>query len=555
MTLIDAQTPADGELRPEPWDPLHSMSTPREYWTTGNIGEALPGVLTPLSWDVSGEPVEASMRAALWAMGATRRHERLPHVVQDQRLVRAFYGRSALRVDLLCMVGDRLPGTSAAAVCEQVLGFTPDVLIPHPTMRRYPVVAVRLPLAYLRVPSALAAASTDTEQWWASVIEGAPTMDLASARALFVDAQGRWRRNLALQATGLFCAIQPVYDALTRLVTSTGIGDITTLTSGYAAVPETAVVCDLWRASRGQIEFDEVIRRHGFGGPGAGELSARVWREDTVALRRLAADYAKADGDQDPVRREDRLRAARIELEQRILASLPPVRRVVARRLLKTAARLIPLRGTAKVAYMQAFDVLRASSRRIGELLAADGVLEKPEDVFYLTADEVLGSLPDDVRDLVRRRRERRAVYLRYEIPPHWQGAPEPIEVVDAEVDRSAVEITGFGVSPGVIEGRARVLSDPSNDDFEPGEILVSSTTDPGWASIMFVSAGLVADIGGMLSHTAVVARELGIPCVTNTITASKSIRSGDLIRVDGGAGTVTILVRGSQRDAAASSV
>jgi pyruvate,water dikinase len=63
----------------------------------------------------------------------------------------------------------------------------------------------------------------------------------------------------------------------------------------------------------------------------------------------------------------------------------------------------------------------------------------------------------------------------------------------------------------------------------------------------MFVSAGLVADIGGMLSHTAVVARELGIPCVTNTISASKTIRTGDLIRVDGGAGTVTILARAGE--------
>jgi len=76
----------------------------------------------------------------------------------------------------------------------------------------------------------------------------------------------------------------------------------------------------------------------------------------------------------------------------------------------------------------------------------------------------------------------------------------------------------------------------------EPGEILVTTTTDPSWASIMFISSALVVDIGGALSHAAVVARELGIPCVVNTRNGTRSLHTGDRVRVDGNAGTVEVM-------------
>src|SRR5581483_7192662 len=86
-----------------------------------------------------------------------------------------------------------------------------------------------------------------------------------------------------------------------------------------------------------------------------------------------------------------------------------------------------------------------------------------------------------------------------------------------------------------------RVVHDPSFTEVEDGEVLVTPTTDPSWASIMFVSAALVVDIGGTLSHAAVVARELGIPCVVNTRNGSRVLRTGDRVRVDGGTGTVDV--------------
>src|SRR5262249_30171872 len=98
-------------------------------------------------------------------------------------------------------------------------------------------------------------------------------------------------------------------------------------------------------------------------------------------------------------------------------------------------------------------------------------------------------------------------------------------------------------VTPGVVTGRARVVRDPETDDGpEPGEILVCRTTDPSWAAVLIISAALVIDIGGPISHGAIVARELGIPCVIRTRDGTAKIADGDLIEVDGSAGTVTVL-------------
>jgi pyruvate,water dikinase len=105
--------------------------------------------------------------------------------------------------------------------------------------------------------------------------------------------------------------------------------------------------------------------------------------------------------------------------------------------------------------------------------------------------------------------------------------------------------VKGLPVSGGVAEGPARVLLDPLADDFEPGEILVCETTDPSYASYFLLAAGCAIDIGSALSHGAIAAREVGIPCVINTRDGTKRIRTGDIVRVDGSAGSVEILVRG----------
>lgn len=524
----------------ESWDVLNDPSDPGLHWTTGNIGEAVPGVQTPLSWSLWGPTIEAGMRLSMRDMGAFSRAEStLPP--KGRQLCQVFYGRGALSVELLARLGDRMPGTTGQQVATGVYGDAPDTIDYRPTIRRYPAVAVAVPYQMLRIAGRLRAARAVSEEFWPRQTRRIGALSLPATLGVFTEAAAQFRWCVYLQSMALFCAVQPMYDALTALTARTGIGEPTALAGGYGGVPETEVVADLWRTSRGEIELAEVVRKHGFHGPSEGELSGRVWREDDTPLRRLASDYGARPDDADPRLRDRERQAERLGLEKELVAAVPAVQRPLVKLVLRRAEISIPLRGVSKTAFLQAFDVVRACARRAGMLLADADILADPEDVFFLTDAELLGCPTADVQEVVALRRERHSHYKTLRLPEAWVGVPSPI--VEQPVSTARVRsVTGVGVSPGVVEGLARVITDPAFDEVEPNEILVSPTTDPSWSSIMFISAALVVDIGGALSHAAVVARELGIPCVVNTRDGSRLLRTGDLIRVDGVTGTIELL-------------
>ena len=177
--------------------------------------------------------------------------------------------------------------------------------------------------------------------------------------------------------------------------------------------------------------------------------------------------------------------------------------------------------------------------------MAERGELDDPTDVFMLTLQELLEPRLDDRRAITAERRAVRDEYRGLDIPDLFNGVPVPFPVADPQSGGGAgTVVTGTPVSPGVVEGIARLIVDsPGADEtLEPGEILVCRTTDPGWASVMMLASALVIDIGGPISHGAIVARELGIPCVIGTRDGTAQIRTGDRLRVDGQKGEVVVL-------------
>jgi rifampicin phosphotransferase len=282
--------------------------------------------------------------------------------------------------------------------------------------------------------------------------------------------------------------------------------------------------------------------RHGFHGPGEGELSSRTWRQNPVPLRRLIDEYSEREDAADPRLRERQHTADRARLQERFLAALPIAKRPLGRLLLRLGASRIPLRGVAKRSFLQAFDVGRAAASRIGDLLHAERTIDSPDDVFYLTVEELTGLLPPDPRAMIVRRRQRREGYRGLHAPSEWTGQPTPQAGHSAEVDTDV--LVGVGVSAGVVEATVRVVLSPDDDDIRPDEILVAPFTDPSWSSLLFISAGLIVDIGGALSHAAVVAREMDIPCIVNTRAGTTALRTGDRVKMDGTTGTIQITGR-----------
>jgi len=525
-------------------DPLHHRAPPGTHWTTANMGEAMPGVATPLSASVWGDTVDRGLVAGAYGLGAISAHERETLGPPGDRPIRLFHGRAAVNADFLALVGDRMPGTSGEEVVRSFFGEVPETMGFHPTARRYPFVAARLPVTFARYPGRVRALTADYDGWWRASVVRLEGADGRGARLLLADASDRMRRAVVVQSVAVMTCVQPVYEALAQTVKDIGTGDLSVLSSPPGGA-ESVVVRDIWRASRGEIQVGEVVARHGFHGPFEGELSARVWREDPAPLERMVEHYAGLSEGQSPDAREAALARAREAEERELLAAAPRARRPAVKLVLRLVRSRIPLRGVAKRSMLQSLDVARAAARVIGQDLAGSGLLADPEDVFYLILDEALALDPAPLQELVSERKASREQHARIAIPECWQGDPPETPVEDTAEDRDTV-VTGEGVSAGVAEGSARVVEDPSFAEVEPGEILVAPTTDPSWSSIMFVSSALVVDIGGALSHAAVVARELGIPCVVNTRSGSRTLRTGDRVRVDGGAGTVEILEVGA---------
>ena len=524
------------------FDPLHQESGPTTRWTTVNTAEALPGVPTPLGWTMWNHPLERAMRGAFCDIGclpatAIRVAERV-----DDRYSGIFFGRFTANLDQMRAMGDLMPGTSGDALEQQLLGGVGEGVQGKPTKRRYPVVAVKLPAQAIRLPKLLDARRREIDGWWRAAVTPGGIADGCAARVRFHEALQHFETVMRPHSIATMLA-QGVYEQVTKLAAAAGMtGSETRLTTGYGQMEETALMADLWAVSRDELGLDEFLARHGYHGPAEGEVSSRSWREDPTPLKSLLETYRAMDDSAAPSAVEAGRIAEREVATAELLARLPKSRRPGARALLAAAKRHIPLREVGKAAFLQALDGARAASRVLGEELASAGAIGSPEDVCYLTVDEILGELPPDAKEVVAFRRGKRAEYLGLRLPDTWTGVADPTKIETSEAAQAGEQIAGLGVSPGVVVGRARVVLDAAASELEPDEVLVCATTDPSWASLFLVASALVIDIGGALSHGAIVARELGVPCVINTREGTRRLRTGDALRVDGDAGVVTVL-------------
>jgi phosphohistidine swiveling domain-containing protein len=520
-------------------DPLNQPCTTPVRWTTVNIAEAFPGVPTLLTWTVIGPAIEGMTRGGYILIGAIPLAEReLPAAVQD-RFLGIFHGRPAFNVDAFRATGDAIPGTSGDAVETLIFGGKKTSATSSALWRRYPIVAVKLPIAALRSRPAMDRLGAATETWWRESTSS--TRSRPALIALLHEAQRRIIQ-IGPHHTVLSMLAVGAYEQCRNLCRSAGCDGLETSLLGTDG-EEGKTVADLWAVSRDRMTIETFLHAHGFHGPAEGELSKPSWREDPAALHALIDTYRRLDDTASPATGQRTRLTDRDDAEATLIAALSPVRRRASRGVLAIARYYLRYREIGRGTFLKAIDVARFAACRIGEDLATAGLLDEPDDVFFLCLDE-LDPLPGDVAQLVAARRAAHNRYSRTELPDLWTGTtePTPIKTVDDHPSLDDEPVSGLGVSGGIVEGNVRVILELGDDDLEPEEILVCRTTDPGWASYFFVAGGVVIDIGGPVSHGAIVARELGIPCVINTRDGSQRLRTGDMVRIDGTSGTVTVL-------------
>jgi phosphohistidine swiveling domain-containing protein len=185
--------------------------------------------------------------------------------------------------------------------------------------------------------------------------------------------------------------------------------------------------------------------------------------------------------------------------------------------------------------------VLRGLLREYGRRMVEVGVFESADDVFYLLVDE-LDALPADVSKVVTRRRAERRRLAGVVPPTVFSGSWEPSTASSRVLLGAGDILLGVGVCGGRVRGRVRIVRPETIDDLQPGEILVAEVTDVGYTAAFCYAAAVVTELGGPMSHAAVVAREFGFPCVVDVQGATRSLPSGALIEVDGATGEIQLI-------------
>ncbi len=277
------------------------------------------------------------------------------------------------------------------------------------------------------------------------------------------------------------------------------------------------------------------------------------WREQPLHILQVLKSYLEMEDDANSPEAVFRGGAEKARLAGEALAAgfrrkrFGAVRALQARFLISRAREMGGLRETPKFTIVRLLGVVRQALLEAGELLAAQGMLACPEDIFFLhlweLKDLAAGALPDAQRLVEQRRQTYQREMNRRRVPrillsdgtSYYDGAGSRAEQGDGA-------LTGSPVSAGTVEGTVRVVLDPHGSRLLPGEILVCPATDPAWTPLFLAAGGLVMEIGGMMTHGSVVAREYGIPAVVGVSQATTRLRTGQRVRVDGSLGTVQVL-------------
>lgn len=269
------------------------------------------------------------------------------------------------------------------------------------------------------------------------------------------------------------------------------------------------------------------------------KLESETFRTSPELLDRKIEEYAA-----DPVK----LR----QMADNLLTDAPPVRTDPLTAFLRRRATTgILHREKSRLNRSRIFGLVREAMLRLGDLYASQGIIDAQRDVFYLTLGELraLSDTPQPMQDTVARRKRQYDVFAMLPACSRLVFSGEEFDKNPRSVNRSAVqsdkdEMTGIPCSNGVVEGEAYVVEDVRQAHDVQDKILITRMTDPGWVFLLAAAKGVVSEKGSLLSHTAIVSRELGIPAVVGIHDLMQNVHTGDIVRLDGKCGTVQILKR-----------
>ncbi|MGW0160184.1 PEP/pyruvate-binding domain-containing protein [Mycobacterium sp. NPDC003323] len=540
---------------------LNEMDSPvtgvTHVYTRCNIGEMMPGAFCPLTASVSGHAIDYAMQMVQVAGGVQKRYD------DRWRQVGYFYGHMFLNMTEGTALSSGILGNSREQFSMSICGRVIDELTPGP-----PKPFVRKLINTVRL-STFALSAGPAIRRLSATIGGFPVIDSRDPRVVLAQLETglQMYRDVTLthvrsssrsavaanilesvlirQALNRGAGEQEGSAAAIRLMTGAGVEsaamvdqleEVVRLLRRDAAARErflTATPADAVQRlrdsdGRSGAALRRFLTEHGHRGYRELCMRDRSWADDPAGLGSMMQVMLRApETDQAPAP-----------------AAAPPSRTVrMLARLAQGGARG---REETKSRMALVAHLLKRGYRHLGEVLSEAGRIPDPDLIFFFDRLELPVLVRDgDVAELVARavgRRDALDYQAALEFEDVYVGRPTPV-VRSAPAASTADEIVGRPAGHGAVEGVVRVArSVLEARELQPGEILVAPVTDVGWTPYFAVIAALVTDIGSSVSHGAVVAREYGLPCVVNTLVASRVLRTGDRVRVDGDRGSVTVL-------------
>jgi pyruvate,water dikinase len=544
-----------------PADPneLDTNADPTHVFTWCNIGEMMPGAVTPLTYSITGRGIDLGMQSAYRRSGVD-----VPPG-DGIRYVGMYFGHLFLNLTNLAEIAADVAGSTKAQMCIAICGR--DIAeIPEPQ----PAASWRRALNGVRYFSQLLSAARHGRDLRA-LREGLHLPDRGSPSTLYeaIDAAlpEVWKAyELHLLSSSSSGALGPILLGILargEVPTPAHHAQVAALLAGandiesadiaegadriielmsqipdaeenFARADADAGLAWLQSSASGRAgaELERYLERHGHRAVRELELRQRGWADDPTPL----------------------ITSLQSGLRARLAKSAPTVRRSgsgrvhgaeqhpLIRRLLPLAHAAIRCRERTKSELVSVTTRFKHAYRALGASLVQAHLLQDEDAVFFLTHAE-LGELVGGRRELAEtagRRREVLDLQMRLRFPEIFRGRPEPLRLETDLVGEAG--LVGKPVSRGVVTGRARIVQTLEEAaSLQAGEILIAPITDVGWTPYFGLIAGLATDVGSAVSHGAVVAREYGLPAVVNLRMATSRFQTGDLVTLDGDRGTLCL--------------
>ena len=550
------------------WSPYHAES--KDVFTTYNLGEILPGAVTPLTASVVVRPLDVGLQRQHVAFG-------IQDQVSPHHLIAGMrFGQLYINLTRTCFIGTNVAGASVDKICLAICGRVVPEVLPRSVASKWKqaingakffryvlkgkksLKKMEAVVSWLTFPEDLPGHKLSAYNLWAGIGQQFPNYtDIFDYHMVVTSGAGLYEPIL-MQVMAKGSEIKEEHHArLASLLSgienvesadlAAGLGRITRKLllmpdsegSFGKADPEAALQ---WlqseKSGQAGIEFADYLVRHGHRALRELELRQKEWRADPLSIiSSLQAGFMaelKSQGMEDDKKRELAVSQSPLGANTDFITGYF-VRKIqeAVRRRERSKSLLIASTVKFKEAY-----------RRLGKILIDEKKLIDNDSIFFLTHDE-LGDLIEGDHKLAQVAVARRKI-LDYQmgvrLPDVFTGKPEPLSFKVNTLSDNGL-LLGTPVSCGKITGKARVVTTLDEAAaIEVGEILVTTVTDIGWTPYFSLIAGLAADIGSSISHGAVVAREYGLPAGVNLGNGTRVFKTGDLITLDGYQGTVELV-------------